>query len=293
MTAITDDPPRTIPSRSLSPLLRATLERIMGHLRVERAYIGHVIDGVRAHGISPQRVLTDERPGEMSQPIIGALLGFELALSEAERSGPPGIARKIKEPWKRLHSASQDLRQELRRPAEMYKTKDVLRMSVSEAYGSEVERIEPSRWKHPFPANWLHAVSAYHLVICDAELRVSDLLHRDHVSVHVDLDADPKVAKIVESPNSSDMMAAAGIDADTFRRIRDSAAIHIRLKGSAAAAYRYSPQQVDRLIAAAARSRCQERDVMVRTWARWSAAAESSVPKNADDARLPFPEQID
>lgn len=71
-------------------------------------------------------------------------------------------------------------------------------------------------------------------------------------------------------PTMGDLASEVGISDDTFRRVREAAKIVVRAKGAAARKRRYTPGEVDRLIAAALAGGFLERKAMSQKWAKWA-----------------------
>lgn len=83
-------------------------------------------------------------------------------------------------------------------------------------------------------------------------------------------EAQHRPADPTSHPTARDLSEVAGISTDTFRRVRTAAGIEVQAKGGAARNRRYSPDEVDRLIAAARSGNFHEREAMQRKWAQWS-----------------------
>ncbi|MBX3401883.1 MAG: hypothetical protein KF699_00585 [Phycisphaeraceae bacterium] len=75
---------------------------------------------------------------------------------------------------------------------------------------------------------------------------------------------------VSERPTTSDLCAAAGISNPTFGRIRKDAGIEAPPADGRAAATTYSPEEVDRLIAAAMKAGRREARKIAQHWAKWS-----------------------
>lgn len=80
-------------------------------------------------------------------------------------------------------------------------------------------------------------------------------------------------------PTMGDLMDAAGIGDDTFRRIRAAANIEVTERGGAAGNRRYSPDEVSRLVDAVLSGNFRNRTTVAERWARWGSNKAASKPQ--------------
>jgi hypothetical protein len=78
------------------------------------------------------------------------------------------------------------------------------------------------------------------------------------------------------APTMGDLVSAAGISNETFRRLRKKAGIVVQLKGGAARNRRYPAGEIDQLVATALAGNYLERARMAKAWACWGSRKQAA-----------------
>jgi hypothetical protein len=85
----------------------------------------------------------------------------------------------------------------------------------------------------------------------------------------------PTAVKERKCPTMGELVGEVGISDTTFGRIRDFAGIKVKERGGAARKRTYTPEEVDRLIAAAHDHQMMERQRIAEKWGKWSTKPPS------------------